>query len=170
MSWIRDYLIGGDLRSLGRATELIHKINNQEDFDLLMQELVSKDRIVTMRAADIIEKVTIKHEDYLQPYKRTILNLLTNAENIEFKWHIALLISQLKLTPTEAGKAWNILTGWALDKKESRIVRVNSLQSLYNISNKYTKLKSDLEHTFNELETQNIPSINARIKKLRKYF
>ena len=167
MSWVRDYLIGGDLRSLGRATELIAKINSQEDFDLIMQELVSKDRIVTMRAADIIEKVTIKNREYLQPYKKTILNLMTNAENIEFKWHLALLISRFQLTPTEAGKAWNILTGWALDKTESRIVRVNSIQSLYNISSKYPKLKSDLEHTFNVLENQNIPSLTARIKKLR---
>lgn len=41
---------------------------------------------------------------------------------------MALLVSRLKLAKSEIGKVWATLMKWALDKKESKIVRVNSIQ------------------------------------------
>jgi len=57
------------------------------------------------------------------------------------------------------------LAAWVLDKKESKIVRVNSLQSLYILSQDNINLKAEFELMINELRKENIPSIAARIKK-----
>jgi hypothetical protein len=169
MNWIKKYLAGGDLRSVGKVGALIPRIKNQEDFDLLMNELLSEERIVAMRAADAVEKITIHHKEFLQAHKQTLFRLAENAINKELKWHLALLILRLKLNPEEKRKAWKILKQWALDKKESRIVRVNALQGLYELAHDGSPAyNNDLQNIIVKLEAENIPSISARIKKLRK--
>jgi hypothetical protein len=55
---IKKLLIGGDLRSIGDSSKIIKLINNQNDFDLLFGFINSDDRLIVMRAADVIEKIT----------------------------------------------------------------------------------------------------------------
>lgn len=64
---------------------------------------------------------------------------------------------------------WTILSKQALDKKErSRIVRVFSLQALFDIQKQYPELKKDFTDTLEKMDGENIPSIKARIRILRK--
>lgn len=56
----------------------------------------------------------------------------------------------------------------ALDKKESKIVRVNSIQGLFDLLSQYPVLQNDFDNAIQELPDHNIPSITARIKKLKK--
>ena len=167
MKLVDDILKGGDLRSIGKSNYVVSLIKDQEGFDELFKQLFHANRIVVMRAADAIEKITINSPDYLIKHKSKILKLLDTAKNIELKWHLALLVSRVCLVPKEARKVWQVLTTWAKNKEESKIVRVNSIQGLFNLSNKNTALKNDLDATVTEIERENIPSINARIKKLK---
>ncbi len=157
-------LSGGDLRSIGKSDSVVLKIQNQNDFDELFKCMFHKDRIVVMRAADTIEKITINNPTYLTKHKKKILELCNTAIDKELKWHLALLIPRLHLDRMELGKTWNTLTHWAEDKRESRIVRVNSIQGLFELSKQEKSLTQDLNLTLLELENENIPSINARIK------
>jgi|KBSSwiStaDraftv2_1062776.scaffolds.fasta_scaffold08501_6 hypothetical protein len=162
-----DILKGGDLRSIGQSNNVVSLIHNQESFDKLFQQLFHNDRKVVMRTADAIEKMTLNNRDYLKRHKKDILKLCDTAKNIELKWHLALLISRVSLTKKEVGKVWQILTGWALDRNESKIVRVNSIQGLFNLLAQHPELKQDFDLTIAETRRENIPSINARIKKLK---
>jgi hypothetical protein len=168
MPSISNKLRGGDLRSIGKADTVVSEITNQEKFDKLFKGLFNTERSVVMRSADVIEKITITHPEYLKFHKKDLLRLLQTAGHIELKWHLAQLISRLKLSEKETGIAWDKLTQWANDKKESRIVRVFSLQALYDIQKQYPELKKDFMGTMNTLDRENIPSIKARIRKLRK--
>jgi hypothetical protein len=161
-------LSGGDLRSLGKGSSVIFKIKNQNDFDELFKQLFHKDRFVVMRAADIIEKLTIRNPQYLTKHKKEILELYNVANDKELKWHLALLIPRLHLDNKEFGNAWNTLTNWAKDKTNSRIVRVNSIQGLFEMVKQKSELEEEFNLTLSELEKENIPSINARIAILRK--
>lgn len=78
-----------------------------------------------------------------------------------------MLLPRLSLIENELGKAWGILSNWTKNKENSKIVRVNSLQGLYEIVQKEKLLKQDLELTMEEIGMEEVPSINARIKKLR---
>lgn len=167
MSRFKHILKGGDLRSIGKANQVVTQVNDQQTFDELFRELYDADRKVVMRAADAIEKITANKPDYLYQYKDDILTFCNTVKNIELKWHLALLVSRLDLTKNEVGIVWKTLTDWATDKKESRIVRVNSLQALYNIVRSNEKLIQDFNLTLKEVERENIASINARIRKLR---
>jgi hypothetical protein len=129
-------LTGGDLRSIGRSNEIIRQIKNQDDFDNLFQYLLHQDRVVAMRAADVIEKITVTNVKYLNKHKIKIIELCKSDPEKEIKWHLALLVPRLILSKKELLEIWKLLSSWALDKKESRIVRVNSIQGLFNLLQK----------------------------------
>ncbi|MFC4873154.1 hypothetical protein [Negadavirga shengliensis] len=167
MSHFKDILKGDDRRSIGMADQVVEHVNDQQTFDELFREFYNTDRMVVMRAADAIEKITLRKPDYLKTHKDDILMLCHRAEYIELKWHLALLVSRLDLTKKEAANVWNTLTNWVTDKKESKIVRVNALQGLYNILQSNKELTEDFRLILQEVERENIPSINARIRKLK---
>jgi len=168
MSHLDSISKGGDLRSLGTVSQVVVHVATQEEFDELIIGLYSNDRKTAMRTADAIEKITRVNISYLHKYKTSIIELFETAANIEIKWHLALLVARLMLNTQELKMIWHKLTFWVTDKKESRIVRVNSLQALYNLLPQCQELAMDLEHTVETINKENIPSINARIKKLRK--
>ncbi|MGB4848813.1 MAG: hypothetical protein WBP41_12890, partial [Saprospiraceae bacterium] len=136
-------LSGGDLRSIGKSNLVVSKIRNQKDFDDLFSLLFHTDRKIVMRTADAIEKITLKNIDYLKHHKQEILNLCKVAQDIELKWHLALLVPRLILTKQELGIIWQTLTTWVTNKKESKIVRVNSLQGLHNLLSQNQELTQD---------------------------
>ena len=75
MSKYIKYLSGGDLRSIGMSNSVIPKIKTQQDFDELFRCLHHQDRIVVMRAADCIEKISATNPTYLTKYKKEIFDL-----------------------------------------------------------------------------------------------
>ena len=156
------------MRSIGRSNKIASSIDNQESFDELFQQLFHPDRKVVMRSADAVEKITLKNPAFLKQHKASILKLVETARHIELKWHLALIASRLELARREFRKVWQILTDWANNKKESKIVRVNSMQGLFNLLQTNQELKQDFNLTLNRIEKENIPSINARIKKIKK--
>src|SRR5690606_6501075 len=105
----------------------------QNEFDELFAGLYHPDRKVVMRTADAIEKITLDKLSFLQKHKKELLNLCHPAQNIELKWHLALLVSRLRLTKKELSGVWAMLTEWATDNNESKIVRVNAIQGLFNL-------------------------------------
>lgn len=98
-------LAGGDLRSIGNSDRVVSEIRNQADFDALFKLLFHDDRIVVMRAADAIEKITIDHPEYLSLYIPQVFELCKTAVNKELKWHLALLIPRLSLTKKKCNKS-----------------------------------------------------------------
>ena len=162
-------LSGGDLRSIGSANAIAKQVQTQYQFDELFEALFHNDRLIVMRAVDAVEKITQNKPDYLKSHKKSLLRLLKEAKDKEFKWHLALLVARLKLTKPELGKLWEILSNWALDSSESKIVRVNSIQTLFDLSKQAPELTEDFDLTISQLEREEIPSIKARIRKLKKH-
>ncbi|TAK39564.1 MAG: hypothetical protein EPO28_10695 [Saprospiraceae bacterium] len=130
MNDLTPYLQGGGLRSTGEVEQLLPLIKTQQDFDELFRFMFSEERLVAMRAADAVEKIALRQPDFLQKHKAEVLHLLPQARHIEFKWHLALLVSRLPLAEKESQAVWAVLKGWAMDASESKIVRVNSLQAM----------------------------------------
>lgn len=167
MSRFSEILQDGDLRSIGRANDVVTMVNSQEEFDELFLELKNCDRKIVMRTADAIEKITFHHSDFLKNHKIELLDLLQTSKHIELKWHLALLITRIELDEKEFELAWNILTKWAKDRKESRIVRVNSIQSLFDLLKHKPELQNDFHLLLTSVEKENISSLNARIRKIK---
>mgnify|MGYP003576388487 CR=1 FL=1 len=161
-------LLGKDLRSITRSNEVVNAVTDQTEFDALFTLVFHHERMLVMRAADAVEKITRKRNEFLKPHKEQILSLLTSTANKELKWHIAQLVPRLDLDATEVQEVWSILNYWTKNPNESRIVRVNALQGLFEMAQHSAPLKTDLEATIHALEKEPIPSLQARIKKLKK--
>ena len=168
MNKLINYLQGGDLRSIAKTDKLVRLIKNQSDFDELFQFLFTKDRLVIMRTADAIEKITLNNPEFLLRHKNEIINFLGLAVDKEFKWHLALIVSRLELSVDEFHTVWETISIWARDKKESKIVRVNSIQALIDLELNNQKLDNNLELIIQEVRAEKIPSINARLRKLHR--
>jgi hypothetical protein len=121
-----------------------------------------------MRAVDAVEKVTSKHPEFLRPHKQQLLSVLKGADHKELKWHIAQLVPRLDLTADELKDVWHMLSYWSLNKNESKIVRVNALQGLFDLSRDNHALKEEFNNIISAMEHEMIPSIQARIRKLKK--
>jgi len=164
----KEILSGGDLRSIGQTSLIVSQIHNRKDFDALFDLLLDADRLVVMRAADAIEKITRQNTGYLSGHSAKVIELCGTTVHKELKWHLALLLSRLDLNDEQSELACQILTAWVLDKGNSRIVRVNALQAIYELGEKQKTATDRRKLIFDELEKESIPSINARIRILRK--
>ena len=169
MSTVIKYLSGGDLRSIGKSNSVAAKVKTQKDFDDLFKCLYHHDRIVVMRAADCIEKITSAKATYLTKYKMEILDLSRTSTDKELVWHLAQLIPRLNLNGNDFKEAWKILSRWALDKSCSRIVRVNSLEALSHLVQRNDSALKQFSDILSELEQEKIPSIKARIKRIKTH-
>jgi hypothetical protein len=161
-------LLGKDLRTIRQNRIVVQSINDQQTFDELFALVFHHERQLVMRAVDAVEKVTSKHPEFLKPHKFQLLSILKSADHKELKWHIAQLIPRVDLSTEELEKVWHTLSYWVLNKNESKIVRVNALQGLFDLSQKYVGLKPDVENIFAAIEHEMIPSMQARIRKLKK--
>ncbi len=167
MNKFREFLKGGDLRSIGKANEVSTMIEDQQDFDRLMECLKDSDRKIRMRAADAIEKITLKKPEYLQPHKKFFIHLAKTVSEKEMKWHLAQLFARLEFSPSEKSAIRKLLYQWAADENESKIVRVFSIQTLSEIPGNSAADRKRFMELLDKIEQENIPSLKARIKKIR---
>ncbi len=162
-------LLGKDRRTINKANTVADLVEDQASFDELFALLFHHERNLVMRAADAVEKVTRKHKEFLVPHKDQILSLLRSAIHIELKWHIAQLAPRLpNLGSQELHEVWSILSYWAQNPNESKIVRVNSLQGLFDMSTSNPAFETSFINILETVEHEPIPSLRARIKKLRR--
>lgn len=162
---------GGDLRSLGQNAAVVAAVHTQEEFDLLFRLIFHHQRRIAMRSIDAVEKITRKHPEYLASHKQQLMALMDDDPSIEMKWHLAQIITRVELSPAEFKKIWARLTHWAVNPNESKIVRVNSLQPLFDLIGKAGQtLMPSFRKTVSTIERERIPSITARIRKLRKKY
>ena len=162
-------LSGKDLRSLKNNKKVIEAVTDQESFDELFKLVFHHERPLVMRAIDAVEKIGVQHREYLQPHKEQLLSVLRSADHKELKWHIAQLVSRLALTKEELNEVWHILSYWALNPNESKIARVNSLQGLFDLCIGNAEGKEQFRNIMAQVEHEKIPSIQARIRKLKSY-
>ena len=160
-------LVGKDLRSVRQNSIVVASVRDQHSFDELFKLTLHHERPLVMRSVDAVEKITRNRPEFLEPHKSQLLSILKSADHKELKWHIAQLISRVKLTRTELEDVWHVLTYWALNRNESKIVRVNALQGLFDLSRINHHLNKDFLKTLAAMEHEMIPSIRARIRKLK---
>ena len=168
MKHIENILGGSDLRSLGRTNEVVASTHTKQDFDYLFTFLYNSRNEIVMRVADALEKLSRNNLSLLKGHEEDILNLCHHCTQKTLKWHLAQMLPRLELDDRRDAEARRILKDWACDRSNSRIVRVNSLQSLYELEKDRPFIHDELLGMMNQLENEGIPSLNARIRKLSK--
>jgi hypothetical protein len=121
-----------------------------------------------MRAADAAEKVTFTRPELLQPYKRELLGLLAESEQIELRWHLALMVPRLELNATERQRAAKTL--WRYLDDRSSIVKTFALQGLAELAKQDPSLRETVKQTLEVSLQTGTAAMKVRARKLLKKF
>jgi hypothetical protein len=102
-----------------------------------MECLWDQDPGVVNRAAHALERVTRDRQPgpiaQLNSRKTSLLGLLPEAAENKLRWHLALIVPRLTLTPPECARATAALQSW-LEDESSSIVKTMSLQGLVDLT------------------------------------
>lgn len=157
----------GDLRTTGKSNELVKKIiNNPAMIKELVLAINNSDAGVKMRAADAVQKISELKPQLIKPYKKEFIKFSTINQK-EVRWHLAQIYPILDLNHHEREGILNKLHEW-IKTDESNIVKVFSMQAIYDFSLKDESIKHLAKKVIMEAMKFNIPSINSRAKKLLK--
>lgn len=166
MDYILRMLSKGDLRTTGASEEVINMaLRDNSVVRLVVQGLKDDDPGIKMRSADVLEKIGSIEPQLLQPYKKTFLSVASKSAQQEVQWHMAQIISYLKLTPKEFEFARDILLRY-YTQSISNIVKAFSLTALANLSNRSDDLKPMIKTLLDKAVKSGTPSIKARAKKI----
>jgi 8-oxo-dGTP pyrophosphatase MutT (NUDIX family) len=167
MSAILEKLTGGDRRSIGRSAEVVAEVLAQPGlFPDLFEGLLHPDPLVRMRAADAVEKVTLAHPEWLQPFKDRLIEEVSCLKQQEARWHFAQLITRVTLEPAERLTVFGILVDFLRD--ESRIVKTFTMQALAELALQDASFKSRVKAILESVTETGSPAMKARGKRLLK--
>jgi len=162
---ILEKLGGGDRRSIGRSNQVVKQILAQPAlFSRLFAGLMSTDRLVRMRAADAIEKITLKNPALLQPYKKQLLELAGRTDEQEVRWHMAQLLPRLELSEAQRDVALDILFDYLHDS--SSIVKTFAMQGIADLARGNKMLAVKILSMIRELTEMGTPAMRARGRKI----
>lgn len=133
-------------------------------FGEIVAGLAHEDLLVRMRCADVAEKVSKEHPDWLQSHKRKLLELADRPSEQELRWHLAQMLPRLDLTSREHRRVEAIMLDYLQDK--SRIVQVSALQGLADLSSGDPKLRRRLLVLLQDLRRSAGPAVRVRARKL----
>jgi len=158
-------LKGGDRRTIGRSEQVAAIVSDDPElFPQLIAGFRSADPLVRMRAADAAEKVTRKLGDLLQRYKKELLALLTQAQQQELRWHLAVMVPRLQLTASERRVAISSLKSYLEDR--SSIVKTFALQGLADLAQDEPRIRPRVVGILREATRNGTPAMKARSRKL----
>jgi hypothetical protein len=162
---ILSLLEGGDRRTIGRSDKVAAIASDDPKlFSALIAGLWSADPVVRMRAADATEKVTREHPEFLRPYKKELLGLMSEATQQELRWHLAAMIPRLLLNARERQIAMSSLNRYLEDR--SSIVKTFALQGLDDLAQNEPGILPRVVEILRGATRDGTPAMKARSRKL----
>ena len=132
----------------------------------LIECLWDEDEAVAARAADALETVVGEHRRMAQPWKEELLGLLLESRAIKLRWHLALIVTQLKLTKAECRRVADLFKGWLDDR--SSIVKTCAMQGLAELTLQDPSMRDEVLDLLRELTRSGTPAMRARGRQLVK--
>jgi hypothetical protein len=165
MRTLASELAGGDRRSIGKSSVVVGEVlRHPSHFAEIIAGLTHDDLLVRIRCADVAEKISLRHPEWLEPYKHELLGLAKNSTEQELRWHLAQMLPRLKLDSPERRQTEAILLSYLEDK--SRIVQTFALQALADLSAGDSEFRRRVMLLIGELHRRGSPAVRARARKL----
>ncbi len=162
---ILERLSGGDLRSIADANQVVALAEeNPAMISFLCECLSHTDRLIRMRSADALEKVSTAQARKLQPHKKIFLKTMQSANDKELRWHMAQIVPRLTLTEKEAEKVYECLINYREDT--SKIVKTFALQGMVDLSKHHPQFEKATNAALQKCLSSGSPAEQARAKKL----
>ena len=158
---IHDILARGDRRSVAGVSEALALVERSPNkLGEVISCLDDPNPGVCMRAADLLEKLSRREPGRLTPLKPHLLRLLAEATQKEVRWHLAVLVPRLPLTPSERVQVAHCLKTYFDDR--SSIVKTFAMQGLFDLSQKEPSLHSEVLDLIRISTRSGTPAMRAR--------
>lgn len=166
MNHILKQLAGGDLRSIGKANEVVQQVlGNPTLFPDVFEGMVNVDPVVRMRSADVIEKVANKHPEYLQPFKSRLINEISHIDQKEVRWHVTQMFYYLTIDQRERNEIMKILLTY-ISQDSSKIVKTLAMQTLAIFAEIDVSIRPQVIELIEHIMKTGSPAVISRGKKL----
>jgi hypothetical protein len=158
-------LSGGDRRSIGKADIVVEQIfKTPVLFGEVVRGFTHDDPVIRMRCADVAEKVSADHPEWLKRHKQALLSFASTVQEKEVRWHMAQMIPRLELSPSERRRAVALLFKYIEDG--SQIVKTFSMQALFEMSENDARLRARVVPILQDAVQDGRPAVRSRGKKL----
>jgi len=165
MTGILNELSGGDRRSIGKAAQVVENIGKTPQLLAdVIRGFTHEDPVIRMRCADVAEKVSAAHPEWLQPHKGAVLSFARRAKDKEIRWHMAQILPRLKLSSADRRTAIALMFDYLED--ESQIVKTFSMQALFDMSESDAELRARVVPILQNAVANGSPAARSRAKKL----
>lgn len=162
---IANILSGGDRRSIGASEDIVSLVmRHNERFGELFEAMLHDDPIVRMRAADAAEKLARVRPDLLTPFRARLIDEVGQIDQHEVRWHVAQMLSHVRLTVKERSRAVALLEKYLRDT--SVIVVVEALQTLVDFAKVDQGLRKRIAPIVHRMATRGTPAMRSRAAKL----
>lgn len=158
-------LKGGDRRSIGRSNRVVALVRRTPTlFPALMDCMHHEDELVRRRAADVVEKLTVKNPQWLQPFRIQLIKLAAAAEQPELRWHLAQVLPRLELSRRDCMIVAGVLRRYLRD--QSRIVKTCAMQGLADLTKQDPTLRNSIRPLLSSLARTGSAAMKSRGRKL----
>ena len=135
-------------------------------FEAVFDGLFHAEKVVRMRSADVIEKVTQSNHDLLSDYTTIIISILSTTEQQEVCWHMAQIAPRLICNESEENEIIESLKMCLLHK--SKIVQVSAMESLATIAVRNDSMLGEVTDMIVKHMESGSPAVQSRGRKLLK--
>lgn len=135
MSAIIKKLLGGQGYPISRISEAADAvIQNPDLFREVFAGMFVNHPDLSVRCADVIERVTAIQPELLEPFKLDLLKLAHEATDHALRWQLVLLLPRLWLVPDDYDSIFEVFDLYLQDENE--VVRMYSMEALARLSRK----------------------------------
>jgi len=166
---LRRLLGGGDLRSIGRVPLIVRRgLREPRMVSALVAALADEDRLVRMRAADALEKISLNNPQLVRPFTKQLLDVAVSSTQQEVRWHLAQMMPRLDLTPRQQALCLRALTAYLGDR--SSIVRTFALQALADLFGHGGPMRTQVHTLLEDAARTGSPAMRSRARRLLSSF
>lgn len=161
-------LAAGDLRTIGSANAVVERaLVESEIVDELVDALSIDHPGLRLRAADVLEKVSLVNPELLQRFLPEFLRLASTCSQKEVQWHMGLILPRLQLDAAERDEVEGILDGY-LRSETSAIVRVSAVEGFARLALAFPEMRDRcMDRILGAMEV-GPPSVVARGRRMLK--
>lgn len=164
---LENALAGGDRRSVGKVSRVVAAVVAEpERLAELVAALSSTDAVVSMRAADALEKLAREHAPWLAPYRARLLQTAARARDPAVRWNLIQLLPGLSHSLASGRRLARHFTDW-FRADPSAIVRACALEAIVTLAGRDPTLRPSARRLIHGACADRSPAVRARARRLR---
>jgi HEAT repeat protein len=160
-------LRGGDLRSDGRANEVVEEVlESPHLLSKVIQGLDEPDDVVRGRTADVLEKISRTAPESLKGFTRKFMNLAAHDEVPMVRWHLVMIFGNIELSQEERDDVVSLLLHLLHD--ESVFVKSWAIVTLCILGLRYERRRKEIIEDIRALQDDESIAIRSKVAKAVK--